>query len=499
MDTIRLLLDNAKRYPDKPALFFADEVITFSQLRDNVFAVADGLRQKGVLAGDRVGLYLPNCPEYVYSYLALFCLRAVAVPLDFMLSREELVNCLAHCRAKALIAADKGGDFWQDISKDVPSLSEVVFTRGKDLFGRARAGSSEGALSGKLNAEGNADDLALILYTSGSSGRPKGVMLSYRHLGASPRAMRYFVDLSDKDIKICCLPLSHSGGLVYIQNMLSFALSLVLMERFSPLKFLGNIERYKVTCFHIVPSMYYAILRLKQFEKYDLATLRWVVVFGAPSAAEDLRRFRRHCPQARLLNGWGLTETCPPNTVLPLDSDRIESVGLPAPWVEIRLVDESGRDVKPGETGEIVLKSWVVMQGYYRNPEDTREALRDGWFYTGDLGRFDAQGFLYIAGRRKDVIKVSGQLVYAPEVEAALQSYPEISEAAVIGVADNLRGEAIKALVVGNNGAIKEDDLREFCRRRLAHFKIPHYIEFVDNLPKTGSGKIDKGAIRRAT
>lgn len=517
MDTAKLLTSNARAFPQKAAIIFKDTAISFSQLKDTVFQLASALKSLGLKRQDKVAIYLPNCPEYIYSYLGLFCLGATVVPLDFMFKSEELVSCLNHSETKFLIAAQKTDIPLNSIKNQVKTLEKIILVgqQNTEFIPLEKTTNREhGSLTGfidfnKILSQAHPelpkesispDDDALIMYTSGTSGNPKGVLLSYKHLSGSPSAMEYFVDLSANDIKLSCLPLSHSGGLIYIQNCITFAITLILMEHFLPLDFLKNIEKYRVTCFHIVPSMYYAILHLKEFEKHDLSSLRWIVVFGAPSAPDALARFNQHCPKACLLNGWGLTETCPPNTVIPLGSKNIASIGKPAPWIEIAIIDtEEDEPVAPGEIGEIAIKSWVVMKGYYKNPEETSRVIKNNWFYTGDLGRFDSEGFLYISGRKKEMIKVAGQLVYAPEVEAAIQKHKDIIESAVIGKADKLRGETVKAFVVKNNAsALTEKDLRIFCQEHLAHFKVPHTIEFIDSLPKNRAGKIDKELLKRS-
>jgi acyl-CoA synthetase (AMP-forming)/AMP-acid ligase II len=323
-------------------------------------------------------------------------------------------------------------------------------------------------------------------------------LLNYRHLGAAPAAMEFFVDLTPADVKLSALPLSHGGGLVYLQNCIFYGITLVLMERFIPVEYLKNIEKYKVTCFHMVPSMYYALLHLKEFEKYDLSSLRWVNIFGAPNSPDAIRRFKTYCPNAKLLNGWGLTETNAPNIVTPMGSEKIESIGRPAPWISVRLVDDDDKEVGEGEIGEIVLKSWVVMDGYYKDTALTAEVLRDGWFHTGDLGRRDKEGMYYIAGRKKDMVKVSGQIVFPAEIEEAIHKHPSVAEVGVIGVSDALRGEVLKAFVVLKAGvSLTDQDVKQFCRQHLAHFKIPHTVVFAEALPKTRTGKIDKAALRQ--
>jgi acyl-CoA synthetase (AMP-forming)/AMP-acid ligase II len=494
-----LLEKQAEDFGSKPAVIFQDTTTTFSALRDNAFRLANNLSRYGIKKGDKVALYLSNRPEYIYAYLALFSIGATVVPFDFMLKNDELEACLNHCQARLLIAKHKEDISLEDIRAHVPSLTDIILVCDQKPAGYLPFEDffDKGAVNAP-SVEIADTDPSLILYTSGSTGRPKGVLLNYKHLTASPEAMKYFVDLTPADVKICALPLSHAGGLVYIQNCIFFAITLVLMERFVPVEFLKNVEKYKSTCFHMVPSMYYALLHLKEFEKYDLSSIRWVNVFGAPNSPDAIRRFKTYCPNAKLLNGWGLTETNAPNTVIPLGSDKIESIGRPAPWIEIRLVDDDARAVGPGEVGEITIKSWVVMEGYYRDPQLTREVLKDGWFTTGDLGRRDPDGLYYIVGRKKDMIKVSGQIVFPAEIEEVLHKHPDVREAAVIGANDALRGESVKAFIVlKEDTSVSEADLKQFCRERLAHFKLPQAIEFMSDLPKTRAGKVDKVLLKQ--
>ena len=499
MDTKQLLIGNAKNSPGKPALIFRDETISTSALKDAAFRLASGLEKLGIEKQDKIAIYLPNCPQHVYSYLAAFCLGLCIIPLDFMLKEEEIISCLNHSGAKILIAKHKANIPLKEIKNKIATLEKIILI-DNDKEGFLKFSEILNNAEPEFNAPRiSEDDDSLILYTSGTSGNPKGVLLSYRHLSGSPEAMKYFVDLTEKDIKLCPLPLSHSAGLIYIQNCVVYNITLVLMERFLPIEFLRNIVKYKVTCFHIVPSMYYAISQLKEFEKYDLSSLRWMVVFGAPSAPEALARFHKYCPKTHLLNGWGLTETCPPNTVIPLGSRNIKSVGKPPPWINLRIVDDSDKELPRNAIGEITIKSWVLMKQYYKNPVETAKAIKNGWFHTGDLGRFDNEGFLYIVGRKKEMIKVSGQLVYAPEVEAAIHKHKDVIETAVIGVPDKLRGEAIRAFVIKDSRSdLSESKLRIFCRKHLARFKVPRAVKFVDTLPKNQTGKIDKETIKRS-
>ncbi len=498
MKTIFDVLNEAERaYSSKTALIFKDEQISFKELQVRVHKTANSLRSAGIKKGDKIAFYLPNSPEYVYAYLACFCLGAVGVPLDYMLKTEELETCIGHSEAKLLLAQDRKGVDLAAVKSALPTLEQIILVNSEredwpQLVDLCREASAEFVAETIVET-----DPALIMYTSGTTGKPKGILLNVRHLHGSPEAMEHFVDLSDKDVKLAAIPFSHIGGFIYIQNCIFFGISLVIMERFNPFEFLEKVTRYHVTCFHIVPPMYNALLTLKEIDRFDLSSLRWVVVFGAPSSPEILERFHKYCPNAKLLNGWGMTETTPPNTVTPMDSDNIKSVGKSAPNCEIKIFDDADKEVPVGEIGEIVIRGWVIMDEYYKDPEETARLKRNGWLYTGDLGRFDSDGFLYIVGRKKEMIKVGGQIVYAPEVESVFYKHPQVVEVAAIGVPDGMKGEVVKAFVVlKGEEEVSPEDLRYFAREHLANFKVPQSVEIRPELPKNRTGKIDKSALK---
>ncbi|MGE5197494.1 MAG: class I adenylate-forming enzyme family protein [Deltaproteobacteria bacterium] len=497
MNVRELLELRAQKNPEHPAIIFRDSPITFRALKEKSFSLACALGSLGIVKGDRVAIYLPNWPEYLYSYLAIWCLGATAVPLDFMLTEEELLSCVSHCEAKILIAKSKNTVSFASLKKGAPTLKNIVATHEKTDGCLFLEELVDKAAKVPPAVEIEDKDRAIIFYTSGTTGKPKGVLVNYRQLDAPPKGMQYFVDLYETDFTLCALPFSHLGGLIYLQTLVSFGFTVVLMERFIPREFLKNLQRYKVNWFWLVPSMYYAILQLKEFDAFELPTLRWIVIFGAPSSPDAILRFHQRCPQAHIINGWGMTETNAPTVVLPLGSKKIESVGRPNPWTEIKIFDDTDKELPQGKIGEIVARGWAVTEGYYNDPELTALTMRSGWFHTGDLGKFDSEGFLYIVGRKKEMIKVAGEIVFEPEVEAAIHKNPDVVEVAVVGVPDNLRGEVPKAFIILREGAeITTEDLRYFCRQHLAHFKIPHYFEFVDSLPKNRMGKIEKEKLR---
>ncbi|NQT28866.1 MAG: AMP-binding protein, partial [Candidatus Omnitrophica bacterium] len=426
-----------------------------------------------------------------------FSIGSAVVPLDFMLTENEIINFIDHSQAKVLIAAVKID--LANIKSKCASLEEII------VFGQEPGEFSSWDIVLKKSspdqplAEYKENGLAAIFYTSGSTGHPKGVCLEYRNLNNPSQVISHFLELSEKDIFLCGgVPFSHIGGLGYILMTVHLSSSLVFMERFQPLEFLKNIERHKVTVFCIVPAMYVAILSLKGYDKFDLSSLRYAVVFGAPSSPILLKRFHKLCPQAVVLNGWGMTETSAPNAFSPPDESKISSIGYFDFNLEAKIVDESGNKLEKPFQGELWVKGQAVMREYYKEPGLTKEVLtEDGWLKTGDIIRVDSDRLHYIVGRKKDMIKVAGEIVFSAEVEEKIHRYSKVKEVAVIGVADDLRGEVPKAFIVSKEEeTLSEQELRDFLRKHLAHFKIPHHFEFVGELPKNRTGKIDKAKLK---
>lgn len=493
MNIKELLIKQADDLSQKRAIVFEDSQISFPQLKINSFKVANYLLGKGIGKSERVATFLSNTPEAIFSQLAIFSIGAVVVPLDFMLTEEEIINFINHSEAKALITQPKKGVSLETIKSRCPSLKEIIISKEEN----PPESSLEVILRESIDtiplSDADEGDLSSIFYTSGSTGHPKGVMLNYKHFDNPVKTIDHFLKVSADDIFLCGgVPFSHVGGLDYILLMLYFGSTLILMERFHPFEFIKNIAQHRVTIFCIVPAMYVAILSLKDYEKFDMSSLRFAVVFGAPSSPVLLKKFHKICPNAFLSNGWGMTETAAPNCMVPPGIDRIDSIGKFAPWMQAKVVDDEGRPVAAGSQGELLVKGEAVMRGYYKEKEMTDDVLsKDGWLKTGDIAKFDEEGLTFIVGRKKDMIKVAGEIVFSAEVEEKMSRYPKIKEVAVIGVPDKLRGEVPKAFISANE-SIDIGELREFLKEHLAHFKIPHYFEFLDELPKNRTGKIDK-------
>jgi len=499
MNIKSLLIKQAQDHPQKPAVIFEGRIITFSQVKDSSFKLANHLLKLGLKNPDKIALFLSNTPETLTSFLGIFSVGLTAVPLDFMLTEEEVINFLNHSQVKVLITQPKKGVDLAKIKNSCPDLTEIIICKEKlgsfsywdEVLNHSQAQEPQ--------VEIKENHLSSIFYTSGSTGHPKGVMLDYKHLDNPSKVIDHFLKVTKDDIFLCGgVPFSHFGGLDYILLMVYFSSTLVLMERFHPLEFLKSIERHKVTIFCIVPAMYVAILSLKEYDKFDLSSLKYAVVFGAPSSPILLKRFNKICPKACLSNGWGMTETAAPNCMLPPVSRKIESIGKFAPGMKAKIADDSGNDLGPLEQGELWVKGKAVMRGYYKEEGLTKEVLTsDGWLKTGDIAYCDQEGFFYIVGRKKDMIKVAGEIVFPAEVEEKMRRHPKIKEAAVIGVQDPLRGEVPKVFMVANGkDQPPAQELKDFLKEHIAHFKIPHYFEFVDSLPKNRVGKIDKAALK---
>lgn len=501
MDVAAVFKKQAGKFPEKTAIIFRDEKITFRRLDSMVNRLTNYLRETGIKKGDKVAVYLPNNPEYVISYLAVFAAGAAIVPLDANLTMEEVTGVVKHSEASLLISKPLKNISFADFKKQAPGLKNII------VFGQEETLEGFGSLGEILREENDTiisaqitdDDLAVLFYTSGTTGKPKAVMLSYKNLENACRTMEHIgVQKYFGDMQICALPLSHIGGMIYLQIMIEYGAGIVLMERFVPVEFLKNIEKYKANWFHLVPAMFTALLHLKEFEKYDLSSVTGVDVFGAPSHPSLIQRFGECCPHATLWHGWGMTETSAPNTAT--ENVQLGSVGKTPSWFKVKIVDDDDNEVRTGEVGEIICSGWPVMMGYYKEPEMTAGIMRGGWLHTGDLGSVDKEGNLYIRGRKKDMIIVGGLNVSSPEVENVLMEHPQVKEAAVIGVPDELRGEIVKAIIVLKEGEkVSKNDIRDFCRHKLIHFKVPHIIEFRDTLPKTRTGKIQKELLKERT
>lgn len=496
-----LIARGAEAVPEKPALIFHDRPISYRELEEWVSRMAATLRDLGVGKGDRVALLLGNIPEFVYSLHGALRAGAVAAPLNVMLTAEEVGYVLADAEATTVVTEIGLLPAVLSVRDRLASLDHVLVvgppptppgTRSLDEL-LDRAGTPPRVDVGE-------DDLALLAYTAGTTADPKGAMLTHRNLLANLEQIRAVPALkeAESDVVLLTLPLFHIYALNAALNLLlSERATAVLVERFDPAETLRAVERHRVTVLAGVPQMYQAWLAAAEGRDVDLSSVRLAVSGAAPLPASILEGFRQRFG-ITIWEGYGLTETAPVVTTNALGPvAKGDSIGVPLPGVEVRLLDEDGEDVVPGDPGEILVRGPNVFTGYWRKEDETAAAFLDGWLRTGDIAYRDADGYLFLVDRSKDLIIVSGFNVFPREVEEAVASHPQVVECAVIGVPDDRTGEAVKAVVVQRPGAsLTEDDVIQHCAEHLARFKLPRHVEFVERLPRHVTGKVLRRSFR---
>lgn len=498
MDVAEVLRATARRLPQKVAIIWRDHCMSFGELEQRVHSLAVGLRELKVSAGEKVAILLPNSPELVVSYLA--CLRAgvVAVPLETRLKQEEIAPILASGEVSVLIASSAFEGMISSLRSQASSLHQVI------LVGESTGGyGSYELLAGRprveeLAVKANPEDDAIYLYTSGTTGRPKGVIMTYGNLDCFPETMEAVFRCGEEEVFAIVLPMSHISGPTLINLMVAKGSTLVILDTIQPEAILEAIERHRVNWFHGVPPIFQTLLKASPSRPYDTSSLRFIAMMGAPVPLSLLRDFQERYPGVAVCQGYGLTESSPLITLIPPEAaiSKMGSVGRPVPRIEVRILDEAGHPLPPGEVGEVVARGPQVMKGYYRDAEASSQVLREGWLHTGDLGWCDEEGYLFLVGRKREMIITGGLNVFPAEIEGLLLRHPQVAEAAVIGIPDFLRGEVIRALVVLHPGAdLSKRELIGYCRRHLAGFKVPSEIEIRQSLPRTATGKIAKGEL----
>ena len=492
MNLADLLSQTASATPTKTALIQPSDgsKVSFGDLDREADRVAGALASLGIAPGDRVAIAMHNCPYFAYAYFGILRAGAAVVPLNIMLTATETAAILRDAGARAVLAAGPYAVVVQEAARGVETV-ERVFTADawEELGDSERPPVSVGG-----------DDLAVLTYTSGTTGEPKGVMLSHDNLLANLRQQMAIPEahVSEDDVLFLALPLFHIFGLnVTLGLLVMNGATGVLMERFEPVPALRVIVEHKVTVLFGAPTMYGAWISVPGADQYDLSKVRLAVSGAAPLGTDVLRTFY-DLFGVRVYEGYGLTETAPTlwsNRMA--DKPRPGSVGKPLPEVEFRLIDETGEDVELGDPGEVVVKGPNVFKGYWNRPADTEQAFIDGWFRTGDVGVLDEEGYLYLVDRKRDLIIVSGFNVFPSEIENALLLNPKVAEAAVVGIPHAYTGESVKAYVVLEPGAeATEAELVADVQMRLARFKCPSSIEITDDLPHLLTGKVLRRALR---
>ncbi|MGO1165714.1 MAG: acyl-CoA synthetase [Janibacter sp.] len=477
---------------------------TYLQLEERTNRLADALRSKGVGPGDRVGLLCLNSPQMMEIYLAVAKLGAVSVPVNFRLHPDEMAYVLSDSGVSVLFASTAFGDAADQAVAQVDGVREVLRVpvaaeraagEGGDLEPLIASGSP-----GRVTVDIGHDDVCVIMYTSGTTGRPKGAMLTHGNFFYNAiNAMGFDTGIGRADVTISAAPLFHIGALgVHTLPFLFVGAGVVIMEAFTPGQWVEGAERHRVTKVFLVPAMWAAVAADPSLESADLSSLRLAISGGAPCPLPVIRTMIDR--GVAFTEGFGMTETSPNAACLQPEQilEHAGSIGRPVSFMDFRIRDELDQDVPVGEIGELCLRGPSVFIGYWDKPEATAEAIRAGWFHTGDLARVDDEGFYTLVDRKKDMVITGGENVYPIEVELVLYEHPEIAECAVVGVPDARWGESLLAVVVRKEGSVLDGELLvAWTRSRIAAFKTPRRIEFVDELPRNAIGKILKRELRR--
>jgi long-chain acyl-CoA synthetase len=484
-----VLQHTADRHPQKTAIITKEDEITFATLNQRVCALAANLQREGIKKGDRVGVLLPNCAAIPLSYYATQKIAAVTVILDARLRGKELQGVLEDADIKLLIVNEP---LWAETQEALAAAERppvwVVGSPGERSFEKKYATAAPSVTA----SERDPDDDALILYTSGTTGDSKGVVLTYRNLAQYPHIMAETRITSSSSVRGCILPMSHIVGPIVCNDLAAKGFTLVIFDQINPVTLLEGIQKHRVTVFESVPIVFQLLLGVRNLAQYDTRSVKIAAMMGTTIPVPLLRAFQSAQPHIRVIQGYGLTETSPLITLVePEKADaKIGSIGRPVVGVEVKVVDEKGVEAPVGEPGEIITRGPHVMKGYFRKPEATAARIRNSWLFTGDIGRCDPDGYFYHLGRRDDMIITGGLNVYPAEVEAMIYNHPAIQEAIVFAIPDAKRGHVLGAVVVPRPGTtVVEKELLSFLRGNLANFKVPQKIAVRQSLPRTTSGK----------
>jgi long-chain acyl-CoA synthetase len=464
---------------------------SYAELAGRVAEVAAGLRARDVGQGDVVGVVLPNSPHYLEVWWAVLWLGATFNPVNPALTSREAAGILSDSGAMCVVCTPEAAAGLEERRDELSALRELVAVDGADPAAALRG---EGAVEEPARVEPG--DVASFVYTSGTTGRPKGAMLTHANFLANAWQLGEPLPVSRGDIMGMVLPLFHvNAQLVTTVIPMFLGAEVAMWERFSASHFWGEVARFEPVTFSAVPTMLAALLHAPGADEAEINTLRFVICGAAPLSPAVFRRFEEKFG-VRIMEGYGLTEGTCCSTINPFHGPRkIGSIGLPTRGQEVVVLDERGGPAPDGTPGEVCVRGSNVMHGYYNRPDANAETLRDGWLHTGDVGYRDEDGFFFLVDRKKDMIIRGGENIYPREIEDVLLEHPGVKEAAVIGRPDAVRGEEVHAIVALASGS-ETAELEEHCRARLAPFKVPSTWEAVAELPKTSTGKIDKKPLR---
>ena len=501
---------NSRKFPDKYALVYGKTRLTYKQFNARINRLAHALVDIGVKKGSKVAILSYNCNQFLEVYYALAKIGGVAVPLNFRLHPEELVYMTSHADAEAFILGEAFVQMVKGIQKDLPQVKKYISISDKPVKGMLHY---ENWIAKYPDDEPlvlvDEHDPLFIMYTAGTTGRPKGAVITHQNELVMWMLGGMFVftekNIFDKysvlDFKsFAAPPIFHLAAFGFCQFNFFAGTTVVLPEEvFDPVSIMKTIQDERINAIVLIPAMANFLLLLPDLHKYDTSSLQIWLSGGAILPTETRRQIRKHFPSAKILDLFGQTEMSPVVSVLLASESegRETSVGRALPFIEIRIVDDNDNEVPVGAVGEAAYRGPTVMKEYYKDPKATAEAIRGGWFHSGDLVKRDKEGYIYVVDRKKDMIISGGENIYPAEIEEVLYSHPKILECAVIGVHDEKWGESVKAVVVCRQGEkLTEEEVIDFCKQHLASYKKPKSVDFVDVLPRSALGKVLKRALR---
>lgn len=508
MNLPQSVFERAINQPEKIAYHFLNESVSYEQFEQYVATFAGGLKDLGINKGDHIALLVGNTPHFLITLYASWRLGAVVVPINPTYTPNELSYIVQNSDAKLMVALDKLAPLIAQKNVLFPNIENVIVCEtDEDSIKQAMELEEKPYLFTELIKSSSPvnqltslakDDNAIILYTSGTTGNPKGAMLTHENVYSNARDIGTYLEMTSDDRVVATLPVFHVFALTVVVNApLLRGATVLLVPQFSPAEVFKTIREQKATIFAGVPTMYNFLYQYEEGNPEDYASIRLSISGGASLPVSLLENFEKKF-NTRISEGYGLSEASPVTCFNPLDRERVPgSIGTSIVNVENKVVDENGNEVPRGEVGELIVRGPNVMKGYYKMPEETAKTIKDGWLYTGDLAKQDENGYFYIVDRKKDMIIVGGFNVYPREIEEVLYSHPDIVESAVVGQPHDELGEAVHAHVaLKKESSLTEEDIIQYCRERLAKYKVPSVVHFHDELPKGGTGKILRKALK---
>ena len=497
MNIVELLESTASRLPNKPALHFRGSSINYRDLLDSVYSHAAGLKEHGVKNGTKVALMMTNRPEYIISYFAVLANGGTVVPINPTFKEKETSYIINDSESELLIMEELTRPVIEKAKSEFKYIREIFYygTEENSPFMEWHGLSSKSKISHAVPLP--SDSVAQIIYTSGTTGHPKGAMITHDNLNWMSITAAVTNQLSSQDRVLCVLPLFHAyAKLQGFLSPIAHGAAIYLEERFHPVDTLEKLANEKITIFLGVPTMYALFLRNPKINEHDFSHLRIAGCGGASLPAEILQKANQSLG-VDIGEGYGLTESTVMLMTTPRDlPKKMKSVGIPLPGVELKIVDPEGKETAPHQVGEVIFRGPNMMKGYYKKPDETENTIKDGWLYTGDLAYYDEEGYHFIVDRKKDMIIRGGFNIYPRELEEVLYEHPGILECSVIGRPDEIFGEKTVAYINKKSPDLTEEEVKAYCAGKLAEYKVPDHVCFIDEIPKSGTGKILKTVLK---